>query len=59
MITKKELIGNELFREIIRIRVDALAKLLELQKKDRLPKSSRTTRIGPALSPSPWTRNGT
>ena len=38
MITKKELIGNELLREIIRIRVDALAKMLELQKKDRLPK---------------------
>jgi len=38
MITKKGLIGNELLREIIRIRVDALAKMLELQKKDRLPK---------------------
>jgi len=38
MITKKELIGSELLREIIRIRVDALAKMLELLTKDRLPK---------------------
>lgn len=38
MITKKELIGNELLREIIQTRMDALAKMLELQKRDRLPK---------------------
>lgn len=38
MITKKELIGSELLREIIRIRVDALGKMLELHGKDRLPK---------------------
>lgn len=38
MVTKKQLIGNELVREIIRIRIDALAKMLELEAKDRLPK---------------------
>jgi hypothetical protein len=38
MVTKKELIGNELVKEIMRIRVDALAKMLELDHKKRLPK---------------------
>ena len=41
MVTKKQLIGNELVREIIRIRIDALAKMLELEAKDRLPKRGR------------------
>ncbi len=39
MITKRQLIGNELLGEIIRIRVDALAKMLELLEKDHLPKT--------------------
>jgi len=38
MITKKALIGSELLREILHIRVDALAKMLELREKDRLPR---------------------
>jgi hypothetical protein len=37
MVTKKQLIGNELLREIILIRVDALAKMLELLERDHLP----------------------
>ncbi len=38
MTSKRQLIGNELIKEIIRIRIDALAKMLELEAKDRLPK---------------------
>lgn len=37
MISKKDLIENELMKEIISIRVDTLWKMLELKKKDRLP----------------------
>ena len=38
MITNKELIENEVFRDIVRIRLNALAKMLEVTKMDRLPK---------------------
>lgn len=38
MLNKRDLIGNELLREIIRIRVDALGRMLELQKVGRLPR---------------------
>jgi hypothetical protein len=37
MITKKELIGSELIREIISIRVDTLWKMLRLKREGRLP----------------------
>jgi len=37
MVTKKDLISSELLKEIIRIRLDALGKMLELQKKGQLP----------------------
>jgi len=38
MLTKNDLIGNELMREIIAIRVDTLWKMLGLKVKGRLPK---------------------
>lgn len=37
MVTKKDLINSELLKEVIRIRVDGLARMLELQKKGQLP----------------------
>lgn len=37
MISKKELVGNELLKEIISIRVDTLWKMLALKKKGHLP----------------------
>jgi len=37
MVTKKDLISSELMKEIIRIRLDGLGKMLELQKKGQLP----------------------
>ena len=38
MASKRELIGSELIQEIIRIRVDGLAKMLEFRKKGCLPR---------------------
>lgn len=38
MLSKKDLIGSELLKEIIRIRIDALGKMLELQSVGRLPR---------------------
>ena len=37
MITKKEVIGSELMKEIISIRMDTLWKMLRLKKEGRLP----------------------
>jgi len=37
MITKKELIGNDLLREIMCIRVDALGRMLALRERNQLP----------------------
>jgi hypothetical protein len=37
MITKKELVGSELMREIIAIRIDTLWKMLSLKIEERLP----------------------
>lgn len=38
MASKKDLIGSELLREILRIRVDALGRMLELRKVGSLPR---------------------
>ena len=38
MITKKDLIGTELIKEIISIRVDTLWKMLALKKEGLFPK---------------------
>jgi hypothetical protein len=37
MVTKKELIGNEIMKEVITIRVDTLWRMLELKQEGRLP----------------------
>jgi hypothetical protein len=39
MVTKKDLIGNELMKEIFAIRVDTLWKMLGLKREGRLPKT--------------------
>ena len=41
MATKRELLGNALMREIVRIRIDTLWNMLALRKAGRLPKRSR------------------
>jgi hypothetical protein len=38
MITKKDLVGNELVKEVITIRVDTLWRMLGLKREGRLPK---------------------
>jgi hypothetical protein len=38
MVTKKDLLGNELMKEIITIRFDALWKMLRLKQEGRMPK---------------------
>jgi hypothetical protein len=38
MVTRKDLLGNELMREIIAIRFDTLWRMLRLRKEGRLPK---------------------
>ncbi len=46
MLTRKELIGNELMRELISIRVDTLWRMLSLEKDGYLPKENEEGATG-------------